>query len=58
MEEKSYPLVFIACAGFLAWQLWSTSEVLKVTEEKLKVYQQREERTDEVIDKLRGFNVR
>ncbi len=57
-NPPDYTWLALAIAGFLGYQLMVTNSTLDATKADLKIYQSREQRTDQIVDKLRGFNRR
>ncbi len=57
MKEGNDFTIFVALLTvFLGWQLFSTYTQAQKLNQTLGICQQREQRTNEMIDKLRGFN--
>ena len=42
-------------AAFLGWHLYTNHAQVQKLEQTVKIYQEREARTDETINNLRGF---
>ncbi|MBD1930449.1 MULTISPECIES: hypothetical protein [Cyanophyceae] len=53
-NDFSLPMALLSC--FLGWQLFATYTQAQKLNQKLGICQQREQRTNEMIDKLRQFN--
>lgn len=52
--DLTVPLAILTT--FLGWQLWANHTQSQKLQHTLGICQQREQRTDQMIDKLRGFN--
>ncbi|MBD1907885.1 hypothetical protein NDI37_26820 [Funiculus sociatus GB2-A5] len=56
MKDDNFTLPMALLTVFLGWQLFSTYTQAQKLNQTLGICQQREQRTNEMIDKLRGFN--
>ncbi len=56
MKDDNLTLPMALLTVFLGWQLFSTYTQAQKLNQTLGICQQREQRTNEMIDKLRGFN--
>ncbi len=56
MKEDNFTLPMALLSCFLGWQLFATYTQAQKLNQTLGICQQREVRTNEMIDKLRGFN--
>ncbi len=55
-DASDLAVIFAIATAFLGWQLYNNHAQAQSLKETLNVCQQREARTDQMIDKLRGFN--
>ncbi|MBD2001903.1 MULTISPECIES: hypothetical protein [Cyanophyceae] len=53
-SDLTVPLAILT--AFLGWQLYTNHAHTQKLQHTLGICQQREQRTDQMIDKLRGFN--
>jgi len=56
VKDDNFTLPMALLTVFLGWQLFSTYTQVQKLNQTLGICQQREQRTNEMIDKLRGFN--
>jgi hypothetical protein len=56
VKDDNLTLPMALLTVFLVWQLFSTYTQAQKLNQTLGICQQREQRTNEMIDKLRGFN--
>ncbi len=56
MKDDNFTLPMALLTVFLGWQLFSTYTQAQKLNQTLGICQQPEQRTNEMIDKLRGFN--
>lgn len=56
MKENDFTLPMALLTVFLGWQLFSVYTQAQKLNQTLGICQQREVRTNEMIDKLRGFS--
>ncbi len=56
MKDDNFTLPLALLTVFLGWQLYTTYTQAQKLNQTLGICQQREQRTNEMIDKLRGFN--
>lgn len=56
MKDSDFTLPMALLSAFLGWQLYATYTQAQKLNQTLDICQQREQRTNEMIDKLRGFN--
>ncbi len=56
MKDTDLTVPLTLLAAFLGWQLYTTHAHAQKLQQTLGICQQREQRTDQMIDKLRGFN--
>ncbi len=56
MKDDNLTLPMALLMVFLGWQLYATYTQAQKLNQTLGICQQREQRTNEMIDKLRGFN--
>ena len=56
MKDDNLSLLMALLSCFLGWQLFSTYTQAQKLTQTLGICQQREQRTNEMIDKLRQFN--
>jgi hypothetical protein len=56
VKDDNLTLPMALLTVFLGWQLFSTYTQAQKLNQTLGICQQREQRTNEMIDKLRGFN--
>jgi len=56
VKDDNLTLPMALLTVFLGWQLYTTYTQAQKLNQTLGICQQREQRTNEMIDKLRGFN--
>ncbi|MBD1935618.1 MULTISPECIES: hypothetical protein [Cyanophyceae] len=55
-DTNDFTILVALLTVFLGWQLFTTYAQAQKLNQTLGICQQREQRTNEMIDKLRGFN--